>query len=153
MIAPNASDPLASLTLARLYLGQGHFAKAKDVLDECLRRDPFDGAALTLRGRLATRSEAALVLGESEGRLHARWSAVPSEPEHHVVVMAFAPAGIALAIWVSSQRCREPFGQARFGLPLPRGSVCGCVGRVGERGFEVIAVARPISWPSPAPTR
>ncbi len=139
------SDPLATMTLARLYLGQGHFAKAKAVLDECLRRDPLDGAALVLRARLATRSEATLALGESEGHLQARWSAVPTDPTYHVVVTVFAPA--APATWVSSQPCGEPFGQARLALPLARGSVCGCIARVGAHGFEVLAVARPIPWP------
>jgi hypothetical protein len=142
------ADPIASLTLARLYLGQGHFGRAQEVLEECLRRDPQDGAALVLHARLAARRDAAVALTHTDGHVQATWSAVPLHPRAYLVVMAFAPGGPSLARWVSSRRCDSAMGQTRFALPFARGSVCACVGYVDDaRGFEVVAVARPLSWP------
>ena len=47
-------DPLASPTLAHLYVEQGHYTKAKAVLDTVIADDPCQGQALALRERLAS---------------------------------------------------------------------------------------------------
>lgn len=49
------ADPIASATLARLYLTQGHASRAQAILAEVIERDPYDGDALALRSRLHPR--------------------------------------------------------------------------------------------------
>jgi hypothetical protein len=45
--------PVATLTLAEIYVAQGHSDRALKVLDEVLRNEPDHAAALSLRARLA----------------------------------------------------------------------------------------------------
>jgi len=46
--------PVATVTLAEIYIAQGHAERAHAVLDEVLRSEPDHAAALALRDRLAT---------------------------------------------------------------------------------------------------
>jgi hypothetical protein len=45
--------PVATLTLAEIYVAQGHLDRARAVLDEVLKSEPDHAAALSLRERLA----------------------------------------------------------------------------------------------------
>jgi hypothetical protein len=53
---PNAPKPIATLALAQVYARQGHRTQALTVLDEVLRLDPHNTAALTLRENLSSPS-------------------------------------------------------------------------------------------------
>jgi len=145
-------DPIATPTLARLYLGQGHLDRARAVLDDCLARDPWDGHALALRDRLAARSEAVLTITHADEQLHLAWNGLERSPRvgaHPVVVLvAITQAGAPIATWVTSTRCGAAFGTWDTSVPFARGSACACIGDVVPgRGFSVLTVARPISWP------
>ncbi len=140
-------DPLATPTLARLYMGQGHFDRARTVLDACLRRDPFDGHALALVRRMHARSDATLAVTILRDRLTLRWTALGDADDCHVVIVASTQTGTTAATWVTSARARTAFGAWECTLPFPRGSVSACIGGVDRRGWFVRAVARPLSWP------
>lgn len=150
-------DPLATPTLARLYMGQGHFDRARAVLHACLRRDPHDGHALVLVRRMQARSDAAVTLalvtdrgrpGSSGApRLVVEWTALADSAACHVVIVATTQTGATAASWVTSTRARTAFGSWECALPFPRGSVSACIGCVDDRGWHVRAVARPLSWP------
>lgn len=141
-------DPLATPTLARLYMGQGHFDRARTVLDGCLRRDPHDGHALALVRRLQARSDATLVVSIARDRLSLRWTALADADACHVVIVASTQTGNAAATWVTSTRARTAFGAWECALPFLRGSVSACIGTISVQGWSVLAVARPLSWPA-----
>lgn len=145
-------DPLATPTLARLYMGQGHFDRARTVLDACLRRDSLDGHALALVRRLQARSDASLLItlvdDEAADRLSIKWTALGDAEACHVVVVASTQTGRTAATWVTSTRARAAFGTWECPLPFPRGSVSACIGCVDAHGWYVRAVARPVSWPA-----
>ncbi len=143
----NDLDPLATPTLARLYLGQGHFDRARAVLLACIERNPGDGHALALLHRIEARSEANLVVSTSGDRLVVKWTGVREPTTRSVVLVAIAPVGATATRWVSSVRCAEPFGRWDCPLPFGRGSVCASIGRPEASGWTVEAVARPVSWP------
>ena len=146
-------DPIATPTLARLYLGQGHVERARAVIDDCLARDPWDGHALVLRDRLAARSEASVTIVHTGDALRLAWNAVEDPASAHVVLVAITQSGAPIATWVTSLRCATAIGSREIALPFARGSACACIGRVepaGRRtagGFAVLTVARPLSWP------
>lgn len=140
-------DPLATPTLARLYLAQGHFDRARAVLDACLRRDPADGHALALVRRLQARCDAALNLAIVGDRVTAQWTAVPDIARCHVVLVACTQTGATAATWVTSSRPRAAFGTWECALPFARGTVSACVCGTDAGGWFVRAVARPVSWP------
>jgi hypothetical protein len=141
------ADRLATPTLARLYLGQGHFDRARTVLEACLQRDPLDGHALVLWQRIHARSDATVVLTCQADRLVSKWTGVRDPGRCSVVLVAIAPVGNTATQWVSSMRCDAPFGRWECPLPFARGSASVCIGRVDEQGWSVEAVARPLSWP------
>jgi hypothetical protein len=55
---PKAPQPLATVTLAEIYAGQGHLDKALGVLDDVITREPEHAEARALRQRLAAQVEA-----------------------------------------------------------------------------------------------
>ncbi|MBC8073320.1 MAG: hypothetical protein IAG13_33680, partial [Deltaproteobacteria bacterium] len=126
---------------------QGHFDRARAVLETCLARDPQDGHALVLWQRLAARSDATVVLTLHADRLITKWTGVAAAQRCSVVLVAIAPVGGTATQWVSSMRCDTPFGRWECPLPFARGSASVCIGRVDASGWSVDAVARPLSWP------
>jgi hypothetical protein len=141
-------DPIATPTLARLYLGQGHVERARDVIEDCLARDPWDGHALALRDRLAARSEATVTVGHSGELLQLAWNGVEQPARASVVLVAITLSGAPIATWVTSTPCATAIGSREIAVPFARGSACACIGYVEPgRGFAVLAVARPVSWP------
>jgi tetratricopeptide repeat protein len=143
----NDLDPLATPTLARLYLGQGHFDRARAVLTACLQRDPKDGHALALLRRIDARSDASLAMTLNGDRLLLKWTGVARPSTRSVVVVAIAAMAGTAARWVTSMRCKDPFGRWECPLPFPRGSASACIGHVDSTGWAVDTVARPLSWP------
>lgn len=141
-------DPIATPTLARLYLGQGHVERARAVIADCLARDPWDGHALALRDRLAARSEASVAIAYDGDSLRISWNAVEEPARAQVVLVAITQSGAPIATWVTSRRCATAIGSWEIALPFPRGSACACIGRL-ERGpgLAVMTVARPLAWP------
>jgi hypothetical protein len=146
-------DPIATPTLARLYLGQGHVERARAVIDDCLARDPWDGHALVMRDRLAARTGASVTIVHTGDALRLGWNAVEDPARAQVVLVAITQSGAPIATWVTSTRCATAIGSWEIALPFARGSACACIGRVESggnppaRGFAVLTVARPLSWP------
>jgi hypothetical protein len=141
-------DPIATPTLARLYLGQGHVERARAVIADCLARDPWDGHALALRDRLAARSDASLAITHAGDSLRIAWNAVEEPTRAQVVLVAITQSGAPIATWVTSTRCATTIGSWEIALPFARGSACACIGRIDSGpGFAVLTVARPLAWP------
>ena len=151
----SARDPIASPTLAQLYIAQGHLRKAKAVVEEVLERDPLDGHALHLASRLRAVGDATLSASVDGTEIVLRWQRVPCVPEMHVVLVCFVGGVVNVrsvpCSW-SGGREREPVAGMVGGewtVPRPRspGSAAACLGRVvAGRGFVALTVARPVSW-------
>lgn len=139
------ADPLASATLAALYVSQGHRTRAERVLDEVLQRDPFDGHALHLRDRLRVPSRAVLSIAVDELEMQLQWQGAP--PGMHAVVLVVSVSG-TMRRRVTSRPCNDAFGRWTLRHPWPRGTAIACLGRVTDEGFVTVATARPVSWAS-----
>ena len=115
--------PLSSATLAQLYLAQGHHERAAAILDELVRRDPFDGAALVLRERMA--SPCGRLSGEVVGDEVRVVFDVPlgaGEGPFHVLLATAGLSGRDRAIRVTSRPCPSHVGKLVFPRPAGPGS-------------------------------
>lgn len=139
-------DPIASPTLALLYVSQGHVPRARAILDELIDRDPDDGHALALAHRL----------GPPPGRIHAKleggdlvvtWQGIVVRPPVYVVAVTARSVGARVRTGVTSVRCRSPFGRVQFACPEGHGTLAACIGRVVPGGgFVAVAIAAPLAW-------
>ncbi len=98
-LPPNAPDPIATVALARVYARQGHRAQALAVIDEVLRLDPHNAAAITLRKSLSSpsrqepKAEAAPAeLDPSTGVEPQSTTAVPTSGEETAAAEILAPS-------------------------------------------------------------
>jgi len=144
-------DPIASTTIARLYLAQGHRRKAARMLDALLDRDATDGAALHLRDRLERTSVPTLTAAVDEEHLEVTWEHVRSIPARHVVVVSFLGEATLPRVHVTSVACEEAAGECTFARPKDPGSAAICLGFVGPEGFVAEAVTSPLVWSSEDP--
>jgi len=142
-------DPIASATLARLYMAQGHWVRARAILDEVLAQAPFDGDALALRARMLP-GRPRLTAAVEDDALCLRWQGVTEPGRHHVVVSMWGgddtPSRLAPVQVVSSRPCTGAFGRHCLPRPWPRGILVASLGRVDDRGFAPQVVAEPLGW-------
>jgi hypothetical protein len=138
-------DPIASATLARLYMAQGHWVRARAILDEVLARTPFDGDALALRMRLYAARPRLAATVEGDG-LCLRWQGVIEPERHHVVMAMWGGEGMPPHQWVTSRPCTSAFGRHHLPRPWPRGVLVAALGRVDHGGFAPQVVAEPLGW-------
>ena len=138
------ADPIASATLARLYLTPGHGARARAILDEVLARDPYDGDALALRARLTIRPR--LSAAVEDDALTLRWQGVTSPDDVHLVVCVLGGDARIPRRWITSRPCTSAFGRHHLPLPWARGVLVAALGRVDARGFAPQVVAEPLGW-------
>jgi hypothetical protein len=75
------TPPIATVTLAEIYAGQGHRGRALAVLDEVLEKEPDHGAARALRDKVAG-------LHEADGAMPVE---APSEPPPQAEMLAERP--------------------------------------------------------------
>jgi hypothetical protein len=160
----NDRDPIASSTLAHLYVAQGHHRRARAMLSEVVTADPTDGHALVLLRRLSAVGEGTL-RGEDEGdvvrwrwqRISTPMSVASGSGERlqglqglHLVVVCCADVGPQTRLRVTSTPCRQPMGQWAWPKPVPQGTVVASIGRVAGRGsdlgFVPLLVSEPIGW-------
>ncbi|MCA9707767.1 MAG: tetratricopeptide repeat protein [Myxococcales bacterium] len=139
------ADPIASATLARLYMTQGHWGRAAAILDEVLARLPFDGDALALRARLEPpRPRLAATL--EDDRLSLRWQGVTDPANTHVVLCLLGGDDPLPRPRVTSRRCTGAFGRHLLPTPWARGILVASLGRVDPRGYAPAVVAEPLGW-------
>lgn len=141
------ADPIASPTLALLYLSQGHLGRARTIVAELLERDPTDGQALVLARRLAARTSARIECEVRAEHLVVQWQGIEPRPGTHVVWVLTEHGRASPRVRVSSTRCERGFGALERPLPWPRGSVSCCIARVDPaHGFVPLAVGEARSW-------
>ncbi len=136
-----AADPVASTTLALLYVAQGYEDKALAVLESVLAADPFCGPALALLARL-DRPRAKLEAHIQNGELDVAWARAPRDAAV-VIAMRF---GDELTPLVTSQPCGGARG--RWVMPLPDGpaAVSLTLARLEDGHPRYLAVAQPLFW-------
>jgi len=139
-------DPIASTTIARLYLAQGHRRKAARVLEAMLERDSRNGGALHLRERLDRTAPPTLTAAVDDAHLDVTWEGVRTDPLRHVVVVSFLGAAALPRVVVTSVACENTAGERAFARPQEPGSASVCVGFVGPGGFVAEAVTSPLVW-------
>ena len=141
------SDPIASPTLAQLYIKQGHLGHAHEVLAQVLDEDPRNGVALVLRDRLHHRAAGTLALEVERGELDIKWQHVRLRPNLHLVLMwTFRERDGSLHMRVTSVPCASQRGRHRVSTPAPHGSVVVSIGHVDSGGYVAEAVAEPMHW-------
>ncbi len=147
------TDPVASSTLAALYIAQGHERKAARVLQAVLDDDPFDGAALELSRRLDAPNTASLTVDVDETSIALSWTCSAEDAQTpqraaplHVVLIRYADTGHGFNARVDSVRCDGPRGRWKVARPRSGGSAVATLGRVTGRGFTPLATARPVAW-------
>lgn len=161
------TEPLASATLALLYLAQGHRSRAEATLREVLEIEPSNGYALALQDRMQPRPHARLLarfvasstgidtggidigVDLGIGELELDWSIpramVPADHRLDVVI-AFATRDRASLRFTSIpcldrtavQRIPAPLGPASAAVALLASKPCG--------PLQLLAIAEPISW-------
>lgn len=144
-------DPLASPTLAQLYIGQGHLDRARETIAKLLAEDPELGEALVLRDRLDATSQAKLEL-EVDREVILRW-VVPArlweslERPPSLVLCTQAAQGDRAPYYLSGT-AEEASGELHLPFAFRSGSACACLAVLkGEgREFHVLAVAESASW-------
>jgi len=141
-------DPIASTTIARLYLAQGHRRKAARMLEALIDRDPSDGSALHLRDRLDRTEMPTLTAAVDEAHLEVTWDAVREAPRRHVLVVSYLGDATLPRIQVTSVVCEETAGECTFARPRAPGSAAVCIGFMGPGGFVAEAVTSPLVWSS-----
>ncbi len=139
-------DPIASTTIARLYIAQGHLRKAGRMLGVLLEQDPTDGAALHLRERLRLSKAPSLTAAVDAHALEIHWEGAAQLPPRHVVVASFLRVGTHPHVSVTSVGCTDAAGSCTFQRPARPGSAVVTLGFVGEHGFVAEAVTSPLVW-------
>ncbi len=144
-------DPIASTTIARLYLAQGHRRKAARMLEALISRNPTDGSALHLRERLDRTEMPTLTAAVDRTHLEVTWEGVRDTPPRHVVVVSYLGDATLPRIQVTSIACKDTAGECTFARPVEPGSAAVCLGFMSPGGFVAEAVTSPLVWSSQAP--
>jgi len=154
------TEPIASPTLALLYLAQGHRARAQATLDEVLELEPFNGYALALRERVRREPGHGVELSArfipragaidiGAGELELRWSiprALINPARRLDVVIAIATRPQA-SLAHTSIPCLDRTATQRFATPLgPASAAVALIASIPRGAIEILAVAEPQSW-------
>jgi hypothetical protein len=145
----SSEDPIASPTLAQLYVTQGHYAHAAKVLDAVLEDEPFNGHALALRTRLEQRKTGRVELERSAAGVRVKYERPRLDDSAvHVLVSAWSMAsGRPVPLPMRSVPCKTRRGKTELELPTGPGSACACLAALDPSGaLRVLAVADPLTW-------
>jgi hypothetical protein len=143
-------DLIASATLARLYIEQGHLSRARAVVNAVLDRDPLDGHALALRDRLQAHSNAAVDCKVDGGELRISWRRVAGA-RLATVRIAICDSGQGSATRFVEVQCKRPNGSHRIPRPDSPASAVACIlgpdpeSSPGTQG-PPRAVSNTVSW-------
>jgi hypothetical protein len=151
---PDPSDPLASATLAQLYISQGHAGRARRVIDQILSEEAHHGAALALRKRLEMHGHTALSVELEPSCVRVRWrleaNALDDHALHVLVQIHWRRRlrrGSIISSRATSSRCEVTNGTARFQRPAGPGSISVALAHLDEgRQVRILAAAEPLSW-------
>lgn len=143
--------PLASATLAQLYLAQGHPDQAAQIVDELLAKNPHDGHALALRTRMHHPAAASLELLDSStaGPIRVRYRIGELESTMGPAHVLLATAGLRpdqRAIRVTSIPCEGPAGMVEFRRPGGPGSARLALGCLRDGALRILAQSTVASW-------
>lgn len=153
------TEPIASPTLALLYLAQGHRSRARATLRDVLEAEPTNGYALALHDRMRSRPQATLAarfvassatgIDLGAGELEVEWT-IPSElwtdDQRFDVAVAFATRDRA-SLRFTSIACAEQAGVRRLAAPLgPASAAIALVASTPGGPLRLLAVAEPQSW-------
>ncbi|MGB1699120.1 MAG: hypothetical protein ACPHRO_04135 [Nannocystaceae bacterium] len=136
-------DPLASPTLAALYLRQGHLPRAASVADTLLTKNPEDGVALALRHRIRWLTTLGLEAWIQRGELALRLAGTHDEPlTLHVEFFPSRSFGAYRVCqpWTSTR------GSVRLPLPGPRGAAVAKLTSQRDQRAVLVAISRVVSW-------
>ena len=126
-------SPVATVTLAEIYLAQGHRERALGVIDEVLRAEPDHAAAIALRRRLAGTGDAP--------RAPERVARVEEAAEAELDADGSAPSGAQAGVAEPSAPDEAP--PVALVPPEPRPGVSACALAVGDSAmlarFELAA--------------
>lgn len=154
------TEPIASATLALLYLAQGHRSRAQATLDEVLELEPDNGHALALAERIRRRpspsvsarfvASSAAGVDIGAGELELSW-AIPRElelsDEHRLYVVVGLAIRARPSLGFTSVPCLDRVATQR--LPAPLGPASAAVALVASKPgapIEILALADPTSW-------
>lgn len=153
------TEPLASVTLALLYLGQGHRSRARATLDEVLEAEPGNGYALALHDRMKTRprpqlgarfvASSAAGIDIGAGELELSWSIAPAivPADHRLFVVVGFASKDGRSLRYTSIPCLDRSATRR--LPAPLGPASAAVALVASKPgapLQILAVAEPTHW-------
>ncbi len=136
-------DPLASPTLAALYLRQGHLQRAGSVVESLLEKNPEDGVALALSHRIQCLTTVGLEAWIHDDALAFRLTS----PYNGALTLhvQFFPSS-TLGVFDTHQPWTANPGGLRLPLPSPRGAaVAKLTGQLLEKACTV-AISRVVSW-------
>ncbi|MCA9689794.1 MAG: tetratricopeptide repeat protein [Nannocystaceae bacterium] len=136
---------LRSVTLARLYLQQGHHEAARAMLEAILEETPDDGKALALRDRLRVCERPTLRVIVEPRAATIAWQRAPSERgDLHAVAVTFGRAH-PQTVRVTSRRVAARDGQVMVDCGEDPGSIVALLIAAGEGSPRTLAVAEPLS--------
>ena len=153
------TEPLASPTLALLYLAQGHRGHARRTLDEVLSTEPDNGYALALHERMRQRPSAQLLarfvassaagVEIGAGQLEISWTLPPElvAPDQRVhIVIAFATRA-ANALRYTSIPCLDASATTRIPAPLgPASAALAMVASKSGAPLTFLSIPPAQSW-------
>ena len=141
---PGPSDPLASPTLAALYVQQGHLERARGVVDLLLTRYPDDPTALALARRIRWLRPRVLELWTGETWFHLRL-AEPIERPATVEIRCHAARGRTTTL-VSSTWTPDDGLRQRIALPFESGAAVARLVSTLEGAPATLATTRVVTW-------
>ncbi len=139
----NTFDPLASPTLAALYLRQGHIERAASVVESLLQQNPEDGVALALGHRIQWLTTLGLEAWVQDGALALRLAAPYDGPL--TLHVQFFPSQ-SLGVYDTRRPWTAERGGLRLPLPGPRGAAVAKLSGPLHGKTTTVAISRVVSW-------
>jgi hypothetical protein len=147
-----SASTLASATIARLYLQQGHFDKAQAVINALLSLSPSQGEALALRERLVKCQKGSIKARMNRGQIEITWQVLHVDPNssQHLRIDCFSD-GVSSAKSFD-HACVEPNGVFTLAAPFSTGACACCLvsraegSEASAEPAEILALGRIVQW-------
>jgi hypothetical protein len=149
-MTPNS---LATATIARLYLQQGHYDKAQRVIASLLQAAPRHGEALALAKRLDICDQAAITKSRIvNGQIEVTWQVRRARAADGLVLRIDCFDAQAEGAQTFERICEGQSGRVHLPVPTPQGSCVSCLVERGElreglpQPLAILAVGRVHHW-------